>query len=163
MKRHNKLQGQSGKENSKWSFRIKCINNLLPTLVKRKIHNPKLYQNARCQKCVGSEETQEHLSICPLDEEAWLKKEEEILIKLWNELKSDNVSTISKEHFIDVFMPRNRDKYKSRHVEMSRGLLEDEVVNSLKEEGLSSSKAQKIATKFLDKWLNFFQKEIWRE
>jgi hypothetical protein len=46
MKRHSKLQGHSRKENSKWSFRIKCINNLLSTLVKRKTHNPKLYQDA---------------------------------------------------------------------------------------------------------------------
>jgi hypothetical protein len=60
-------------------------------------------------------------------------------------------------------MPRNKKNYKSRHIEMLRGLLADEVVNSLKEEGLSSSKAQKIATKFLDKWLNFFQKEIWKQ
>ncbi|CAG8557009.1 32047_t:CDS:2 [Gigaspora margarita] len=129
MKKYSKLQGESRKENSTWSFRIKCINKLLPTLTRQQIHNSGLYQDVQCRKCKKEKESFEYLSTCLHDKEAWAKMEEEILD---TEEKIDLGSNWLRE----VFIPRDKEEYRNRHIEWSRGFLADniEILSIAKEE-----------------------------
>src|SRR5207253_2976990 len=77
-----KKQGNSLKENSRWIFTIKCINRLLPTLEKRYLFRPELYENSICQRCRREEETFEHLLRCISDKEKWKNLEKKVLEKL---------------------------------------------------------------------------------
>src|SRR5437868_7129190 len=74
-----KKQGNSLKENSRWIFTIKCINRLLPTLEKRYLFRPELYENSICPRCRREEETFEHLLRCTSDKEKWKNLEKKVL------------------------------------------------------------------------------------
>ncbi|CAG8525881.1 34139_t:CDS:2 [Gigaspora margarita] len=153
MKRHSKLQSMSRKENSAWSFRIKCINKLLPILRKRQIHNPELYQDVLCRKCKKERESFKHLSICPYDKEVWIKKEEEILKSIKEELRQKDKIALGLDKLREVFIPRD----------IKEGFLADKIGSSLERINISKNKARDIAVAFLDEWLTFFQREIWKE
>ena len=60
-------RGSSLKSNKQWAFRIKAVDALLPTLIKRKRDQGTLYNTTTCQKCKSEEETFEHLTNCPAD------------------------------------------------------------------------------------------------
>ena len=125
-----------------------------------KIYNPELHQDVLYRKCKKGRESFEHLSICPYDKEVWIKKEEEILKSIKEELKQKDKIVLGLDKLRKVFIPRDIKEYEERHIEWSRGFLADKIGSSLERMNVSKNKAWDIAMAFLDEWLTFFQKEI---
>ncbi|CAG8512079.1 37268_t:CDS:2 [Gigaspora margarita] len=97
----------------------------------------RLYQDVQCRKCKEEKEFFEHLSTCSYDKEAWAKKEEEILNSIKEELKQKK--------------------------KINLGFLADDIGLALERINLSKNKAQDTAVAFINKWLTFFQREVWKE
>jgi hypothetical protein len=78
-----KMQGKkciSLKKSKALMFRIKCMNDILPTKDMCYLRNPKLYKSRRCIACLRADETLYHIAECELYQKIWANIEEELLI-----------------------------------------------------------------------------------
>ena len=77
-----RLQGKkyiSLKKSKTLIFRIKCINNILPTKDICFQRNLKLYKNQRCIACFRYDETLYHITECEIYQKIWKNLEEEAI------------------------------------------------------------------------------------
>ncbi|CAG8757504.1 6647_t:CDS:2 [Gigaspora margarita] len=79
-----------------------------------------------------------------------IKKEEEILKSIKEELRQKDKIALGLDKLREVFIPRDIKEYKERHIEWSRGFLADKIGSSLERMNVSKNKAQNIAMAFLD-------------
>ncbi|CAG8854259.1 37705_t:CDS:2, partial [Gigaspora margarita] len=73
----------------------------------------------------------------------WIKKEEEILKSIKEELRQKNKIALGLDKLREVFIPRD----------IKEGFLADKIGSSLKRMNVSKNKAQNIAMAFLDEWV----------
>jgi exonuclease III len=77
-----KLQGKkctSLKKSKALIFRIKCINDILPTKDICYQRNPKLYKSKKCIACFCADETMYHIAECEVYQKIWKNLEEEAI------------------------------------------------------------------------------------
>ncbi|CAG8758519.1 11305_t:CDS:2 [Gigaspora margarita] len=97
-------------------FLIEFIKQLLMIATRAK-----LYQDVQYRKCKEEKESFEHLSTCPYNKEAWAKKEEKILDSIKEELKQKEKIDLGSNWLREVFIPRDKEEYRNRHIEWSKG------------------------------------------
>ncbi|CAG8775530.1 5996_t:CDS:2, partial [Gigaspora margarita] len=91
------------------------------------------------------------------------KKRNKILDSIKEELKQKEKIDLDSNWLREVFIPKDKEEYRNRHIEWSREFLADDIGLALEKMTLSKNKAQDIAVTFFDKWLTFFQREVWKE
>lgn len=158
---HKRKQGESIEENKRWVFRIKCINRLLPTLDKRHLQQPDLYQTITCPRCNNETETIEHLANCHADNLLW----EEVEDKIREKLQKSLAKFAKRQQAIEIekaLLPRTKaDKIKRRQ-DLVRGVTRQELVREIQSKGISHRKTKQVLVTFLDLWLEEFQRTIWQ-
>ena len=66
------------KTNHLCTFRVKCIENLLPTVSTLNIRKPDIYKDNICKRCFREPETNEHIIHCEKAQEALSRISEEV-------------------------------------------------------------------------------------
>ncbi|CAG8532774.1 101_t:CDS:2, partial [Gigaspora margarita] len=87
----------------------------------------------------------ENIKIMIEEPKAWAKKEEEILDSIKEELKQKEKIDLGPNWLREVFIPRDKEEYRNRHIEWSRGVLADDIGLALARMNLSKNKAQDTA------------------
>jgi ribonuclease HI len=162
LRKIEKAQSKTIKEDLRRSFVLKCINRALPTLEKRKIQRPDLYSSAICIKCLEEVETFEHLTECSQDEILWLEGEKNIVEDIWTNLVPESERDFSELALHEALIPEAHKKTIWRS-KLARGILENQFRENLRALGLSKNKARTLLSNFLEKWLIFFQSSIWKK
>jgi ribonuclease HI/ribosomal protein S20 len=160
--KHKKAQSRTLEEDLRRSFVIKCINRALPTLEKRALQRPDLYSSTTCIKCHQENESFEHLINCPIDFDLWNEEEKRILRRIWEELPLEERRIGSLEDISNAFTPKEINLYLWR-AKLARGIITLGTREKLIEIGFSQSSSKKLVVSFLEEWLKFLQKTIWKD
>ena len=157
-----KKQGNSIEENNRWIFMIKCINRLLPTLEKRHLFRPDLYKDSLCIRCKSKEESFEHLLECKADEESWINLEKEIIEKLEDLFKSNNIYSEQKNIILRTLFPEETEELRTRRQETLRGFIPKNLLEAFSAIGITRKKTKLILETYVREWLQSFKVKIWR-
>ena len=79
VKRNKCLDSRS---NKRWIFRVKYLNDLLPTMYELNRRKPKVYKTNTCIICFDEKETAEHLVSCTELQDIWKIIEEKVAQKV---------------------------------------------------------------------------------
>ena len=80
----------SSEKSRNWVFRIKYLNEALPTMDKLNQRNPELYETNICIACIEEAETQDHLATCTIYQNIWSRLESEISEELYRKIEKNN-------------------------------------------------------------------------
>jgi len=158
------------------NFRIKLINDELPTLRNLKIRKPEIYRDTTCILCRGEEESLEHLFTCPAlttdRTQIWEEAERKVTKKL-QEFKSnkdgdtENSRGNSTPKLLQVIRQWKTFSRKPGQdlINKCLGLFssqERQVWNGkAREDGIRGSASQAILDIFSQSLLKLFRKRIW--
>ena len=141
---------------------IKCINRLLPTLEKRHLFRPDLYKDSLCIRCKSKEESFEHLLECKADEESWINLEKEIIEKLEDLFKSNNIYIEQKNIILRTLFPEETEELRTRRQETLRGFIPKNLLEAFSAIGITRKKTKLILETYVREWLQSFKVKIWR-
>jgi hypothetical protein len=102
------------------------------------------------------------LTGCSQDTHTWEIEEKRILKEIWGSLETEDKENFSEQVLYSTVLPETHVKRLWRE-KLARGIVEPAYCEKLIDQGLSKSRARKILTLFLEKWLHMFQKKIWKE
>ena len=151
-------------KNRDWIFRVKCLNEALPTMDKLNKRNPDLYESSICIACGAEEETQDHLATCQGYQASWNRTEEEVSEAIRKEVLDDtnNLEEARESIREEVFGTNQREKFEARE-ELMRGLLSTKRKGKLENFAQNGKKKTKLAGALLDSFSEIFRKRIWSQ
>jgi ribonuclease HI len=155
------------------NFRVKLMNNELPTLHNLQTRRPDIYKDATCLTCGNREENTEHIFDCP----ALLSTR----LQIWKEVKEKTVSKFKeiskkgnkndrKDHPTGLIQLINQWETQFSNssqdlINMCLGLFDEEKkqtwINKAKEDGLKNAEGQILLDLLSCKLLKLFRKKIW--
>jgi ribonuclease HI len=165
----------STKQAKERSFRIKLMNNELPTLCNLRKRKPNIYKEATCTACEEEDESTEHIFNCPasLDTrlQIWEKVKEKLIIKFYSiSSKKNNNNKNRKDqptnllHLIDQWAARTSNSSQDL-INMCLGLFDKTDIQTwnekAKEDDLRISEGQLILDLLSQRLLKLFRKKIW--
>src|SRR5437868_141161 len=153
-------QFQNSEVNHLCLFKIKCIENLLPTVKILNSRKPHLYKNSYCKRCSKENETISHLVTC---EKAYLALEK-IEKEAWKQLYEDKRKEKDWNliNLQQVFQSDYEKKLQKRK-EWLRGILHEEDAEKIKAELGSERMMIKFWSLFWHIWMELVYKEIWKK
>jgi hypothetical protein len=138
-------------------FKIKCIENLLPTVEVLNRRRPKLYKNSLCKRCVKEKETIGHLITCEKTHRVLEKIEEETWKQLYkNNRKEEDWNLTS---IYQAFQYEQEKKHQKRK-EWIRGILSEEDAEKIKVATGSEKMMVKFWSLFWHIWIELVYKEV---
>src|SRR5690349_19572632 len=102
----------SGEKNKRWTFQVRCLGELLPTLTELNTRRPEVYKSNTCIICKEKAEDIDHLVNCTAYQNIWNISEEEAseesLKTLRKEGATKNLDDI--ETIKDVFFGKTQEE-----------------------------------------------------
>ena len=156
-----KQQGSSTKANHLRLFKVKCIENLLPTVKALNIRRPDLYSNNLCKRCQKESESIDHLISCDKAQQALTDLQKEV----WKKIQVDERKETSWDLLkIEKSITRSSVIEKQiQYTEWLRGILREEDAKKIKEIIGSEKQLTKFWSIFWNIWIESIYKEIWIE
>jgi ribonuclease HI len=160
-----KMQGKkciSLKKSKALIFRIKCINNILPTKEICFQRNPKLYKSQRCIACYKENETFYHIAECEVYQKIWKNLEEETL-------QLTRLKVLSKLDILLEEKPLNEALYgKDYEAKMHnrklhlRGFTNIRQLTDISKITGSKKKASRVLNIFTENFWECFHERLWK-
>src|SRR5260363_456013 len=140
---------------------MKYTNNLLPTLDKLSIRNPKNFLNARCVACLAGVEDSDHLLKCVVYQKLWKNIEEEVIQLMMNE-SSIFITNKRKLEELRILLEEanSNDPYKKRK-ELLLGIISRDAEVRLREIAGSRKKAERVAITWICIAWKVFYTRLW--
>jgi ribonuclease HI len=153
-------QAHSIKDNHLRLFKIKCIENLLPTVEILNQRRSHIYKNSLCKRCAKEKETYKHLLECEKAQVAMEKIENEAWKQLQvDERKEESWNLISLRQVLS----RDPGKKKSQRIEWLRGILNEEDALRIKDMVGSEKMMSRFWCMLWSNWMELFYKEVWKK
>jgi hypothetical protein len=143
-------------------FRIKCINNILPTKDICFQRKPKLYENSRCIACFKADESLYHIAECEVYQRIWKNLEEEAL-------QLTRLDALTK---LDILLDENlfREAVYDKEINTSlynrkmhlRGLTNISQQKEVTKLTSSKKKTSKVLVSFIEHFWECFYKCLWK-
>ena len=155
------------------NFRIKLMNDELPTLCNQKKRRPDLYEKAMCPMCNSKEEDTGHLFDCPVLLNDRLQIWEELKQKVINKYrKIADKNTAKKGKDLPTNLLQLIDKWSLQFSNSSQdliniglGLFEDrrkqDWNQEAKKDGLKGTDSKTVLCLLSNKFLKLFREKIW--
>jgi hypothetical protein len=156
-----KQQGYNTKANHLRIFKVKCIENLLPTIKVLNIRRSDLYSDMLCKRCQKETESIDHLIRCDKAQQALIDIQKEV----WKKIQSDERKEASWDLFkIEKSITRSSVIEKQiQYTEWLRGILREEDAKKIKEVIGTEKQIIKFWSIFWNIWMESIYKEIWIE
>jgi exonuclease III/ribonuclease HI len=160
-----KLQGKrciSIKKSKALIFRIKCINNILPTKDICFQRNPKLYKSQKCIACLKDDETLYHLAECEIYQKIWKNLEEEtIQLTRLDALSKLSISLNEAELKEAIFGKGTEIRLHNRKSHL-RGLISVMQLEEVTKVAKSKRKGNQVLTNFIEHFWEYFFERLWK-
>ena len=153
-----KLQGKkciSLKKSKTLIFRIKCINNILPTKDICFQRNPKLYKSPRCIACFKYDETLYHIAECEIYQKIWKNLEEEAIQLTGLEVLSRHDISLNTNLLKEAIFGKQRNTNLYNRRLLLRGFTNIKQQKEITKITGSKRKANLILINFIDCFWNF--------
>ena len=139
-------------------FRIKCINNILPTKDICYLRNPILYKSRKCIACFREDETLYHIADCEIYQKIWKNLEEETLHLTSLEALTKLDLSLEEGSLRKALYGENpEEKLHIRKMHL-RGLTNKKQQADISKIAQSKSKANRVLTSFIELfWLCFYK------
>ena len=143
-------------------FRIKCINNILPTKDICYMRNPKLYKSRKCIACFREDETLYHIANCEIYQKIWKNLEEETLYLTSLEALTKLDLSLEEGSLRKALYDENpEDKLHIRKMHL-RGLINKKQQADISKIARSKSKANRVLTSFIELFWSCFYERLWK-
>jgi hypothetical protein len=160
-----KLQGRkctSLKKSKALIFRIKCINDILPTKDICYQRNPKLYKSKKCVACFCADETLYHIAECEVYQKIWKNLEEEAIQLTRLEALSKLDIILNENIFREAILGKEQETRKLNRKMFMRGLSNNKQQNEIYSLIGSKKKASKVLICFMEHFWNCFHERLWK-
>jgi ribonuclease HI len=160
-----KMQGKkciSLKKSKALIFRIKCINNILPTKDVCYQRNPKLYKSQLCVACFCAKETFCHIAECEVYQRIWKNLEEEaIQLTRLDILTKVNLS-LNEDLIKETIFGKDPEARMYNRKMHLRGFTNiNQIVDVSRLVG-SKKKASKVLLSFIEQFWKCFYDRLWK-
>ncbi len=143
-------------------FRIKCINNILPTKDICYLRNPILYKSQKCIACFREDETLYHIADCEIYQKIWKNLEEETLHLTSLEALTKLDLSLEEGSLRKALYGENpEEKLHIRKMHL-RGLTNKKQQADISKIARSKSKANRVLTSFIELFWSCFYKRLWK-
>ena len=150
LKTRQEKKGVSMKKSKELIFRIKCINNILPTKDVCYQRNSKLYKSQKCIACYRDDESLYHIAECEIYQKIWDNLEKEA-IQLTKLEASTKLSLAISETLLReaIYSKDTSTKINYRKI-LLRGFTNNKQQKEVFKTTRSKNKVNKVLTSFIE-------------